>query len=137
MNPKQNNAPTPAESWRANLRGDLDEALRGQRPSWWWTGLAPQQCPGLTANGTLSSLPLPNLQSCTRASVRDYFDNTWALTELLFSALNAEASFYCPPYHQLRHPMVFYYCHPAALYINKLRVAGLSMRRSIPISSSC
>jgi 5-histidylcysteine sulfoxide synthase/putative 4-mercaptohistidine N1-methyltranferase len=125
MNPKQNNAPTPTEAWRSNLRGDLDEALSGPRPTWWWTGLSPQQCPGLTADGTLTSLPLPNLQSCTRASVRDYFDNTWTLTELLFSALNAETSFYCPPYHQLRHPMVFYYCHPAALYINKLRVAGL------------
>lgn len=30
-----------------------------------------------------------------------------------------------PPYHDLRHPMIFYYGHPAALYVNKLRVAGL------------
>lgn len=29
------------------------------------------------------------------------------------------------PYHQLRHPLVFYYGHPATLYINKLRVAGV------------
>ncbi len=29
------------------------------------------------------------------------------------------------PYHQLRHPMIFYYGHPAVLYINKFRVAGL------------
>lgn len=29
------------------------------------------------------------------------------------------------PYHQLRHPMMFYYGHPAVLYINKFRVAGL------------
>lgn len=29
------------------------------------------------------------------------------------------------PYHQLRHPMVFYYGHPAVLYVNKYRVAGL------------
>lgn len=34
-------------------------------------------------------------------------------------------AFYRPPYHNLRHPMVFYYGHPAALYVNKLRVAGL------------
>lgn len=43
---------------------------------------------------------------------------------------------YCPPpqgtdafvrqpYHQLRHPMIFYYCHPAVLYVNKFRVAGV------------
>lgn len=30
-----------------------------------------------------------------------------------------------PPYHDLRHPMIFYYGHPAVFYINKLRVAGL------------
>jgi hypothetical protein len=29
------------------------------------------------------------------------------------------------PWHQLRHPLIFYYGHVAALYINKLRVAGL------------
>jgi hypothetical protein len=29
------------------------------------------------------------------------------------------------PYHELRHPLIFYYGHPAALYVNKLRVAGL------------
>lgn len=34
-------------------------------------------------------------------------------------------AFYRQPYHQLRHPMVFYYVHPAVLYINKFRVAGL------------
>ena len=37
-----------------------------------------------------------------------------------------EASFYMQPYHQLRHPLVFYYGHPASLYINKLRVAGVT-----------
>ncbi len=30
-----------------------------------------------------------------------------------------------PPYHDLRHPLIFYYGHPAVLYVNKLRVAGL------------
>jgi hypothetical protein len=34
-------------------------------------------------------------------------------------------TFYRQPYHQLRHPMVFYYVHPAVLYVNKFRVAGL------------
>lgn len=29
------------------------------------------------------------------------------------------------PWHQLRHPLIFYYGHVAALYINKFRVAGL------------
>ena len=29
------------------------------------------------------------------------------------------------PYHHLRHPLIFYYAHPAVLYVNKLRVAGV------------
>lgn len=29
------------------------------------------------------------------------------------------------PWHQLRHPLIFYYGHVACLYINKFRVAGL------------
>lgn len=33
--------------------------------------------------------------------------------------------FYRPPYHNLRHPLIFYYGHPAVLYVNKLRVAGI------------
>ena len=91
-----------------------------------WTGLAPEECPGFLAEeGVLSSLPLPNLATCTRAQVRDYFHNTWCLTEVLFSGLRCEAAFYTAPYHQLRHPLVFYYAHPPALYVNKLRVAGL------------
>jgi hypothetical protein len=39
--------------------------------------------------------------------------------------LQGNDAFYRQPYHQLRHPMVFYYVHPAVLYINKFRVAGL------------
>ena len=93
---------------------------------WWWTGVAPQACPGWSdTKKHLSSLPLLNLETCTRREVLDYFDNTWTLTEQLFSALQHEASFYLQPYHQLRHPLVFYYGHPASLYINKLRVAGV------------
>lgn len=74
---------------------------------------------------TISSLPLPNLQTCTRQSVLDYFNNTWALTETLFSSLKVEDAYYRVPYHQLRHPMIFYYGHPAIFYINKCRLAGL------------
>lgn len=91
-----------------------------------WTGLAPVECPGfLPLEGALTSLPLPNLGSCSRDEVRDYFHNTWALTEVLFSGLRCQEAFYTAPYHQLRHPLVFYYAHPPALYVNKLRVAGL------------
>ena len=113
------------EPWRKNLRHELKAELTGPRPAWWWTGRSPQDCPGLQPDGTLTSLPLPNLATCTREQVLDYFDNTWTLTETLFSGLRGEEAFFRPPYHQLRHPMIFYFGHPPALYANKLRVAGL------------
>lgn len=71
------------------------------------------------------SLPLPDLYSCSRQQVLEYFKNTWALTEMLFSALKKEDAFYCLPYHQIRHPLIFYYCHVATFYINKCKLAGL------------
>ena len=36
-----------------------------------------------------------------------------------------EECFYRPPYHNLRHPFIFYYGHVAVFYVNKLRVAGI------------
>ena len=114
-----------AELWRNNLRGGLHTELTGLRSEQWWTGRKPQDCPGRQPDGTLTSLPLPHLASCTRQQTLDYFDNSWTLTELLFSSLQGEEAFFRPPYHHLRHPMIFYYGHPPVLYINKLRVAGL------------
>lgn len=101
--------------------------LAGDRPKDWWTGKPPLsgECPGMGTDGKITSLPLPDLSRCTRQQVQDYFDNTWTLNEVLFSALQGEAAFLRPPYHQLRHPMVFYYGHTVTFYTNKLRVAGL------------
>jgi 5-histidylcysteine sulfoxide synthase len=70
-------------------------------------------------------LKAPNLETCKRSEVKAYFDNGWLLTELLFAALTGEEPFYRPPYHGLRHPLIFYYVHPAVLFVNKLHVAGL------------
>eukprot|EP00240_Pyramimonas_obovata_P003370 CAMPEP_0118958176 /NCGR_PEP_ID=MMETSP1169-20130426/62490_1 /TAXON_ID=36882 /ORGANISM="Pyramimonas obovata, Strain CCMP722" /LENGTH=849 /DNA_ID=CAMNT_0006906289 /DNA_START=50 /DNA_END=2599 /DNA_ORIENTATION=+ len=117
--------PAREELWRSNLRNDasLSEVTR---PEWWWTGKKPQDSPGyIKEAGYLSSLPLPNLKTTTREQALQYFDNTWSITETLFSALVGEEPFYRPPYHELRHPLIFYYGHPAVLYINKLRVAGV------------
>ena len=103
--------------------------LTGKRTSEWWTGKAPLcgVCPGVAADGKIYSLPQLTWEgkSITKESLQAYFDNTWTLTEVLFSALQGEEAFSRPPYHDLRHPMIFYYGHPAALYVNKLRVAGL------------
>ena len=93
-----------------------------------WTGLEPQQSPGFDAErNCLASLKAPDLRergTKLRSSLEDYFENGWALTEVLFSSLRGPEAYYRPPAHGLRHPLVFYYGHPAALAVNKLRVAG-------------
>jgi hypothetical protein len=40
-----------------------------------------------------------------REDLLAYFDNTWALTEVLFAALQGPEAFYRAPYHELRHPL--------------------------------
>lgn len=117
-------APT-TEPWRRNLGRMADERLAGERGDWWWTGTHPMGCAGFMSDGALTALPQLDLARAERATVQDYFDNGWALTETLFSALRAEEAFYRPPGHRLRHPMIFYYGHPACLYVNKLRLAGV------------
>ncbi len=91
-----------------------------------YTGIPPVygQCPGVKADGTITSLPQVRLDSA-RQELLDYFNNSWTLTETLFSALASEEAYYLRPYHKLRHPMIFYYGHVVSVYINKLRVAGL------------
>ncbi|MCB0348740.1 MAG: 5-histidylcysteine sulfoxide synthase, partial [Bdellovibrionales bacterium] len=93
----------------------------------WWTGLAPKNCPGFDIVGqSLKALPLLNLQICSRQDIIDYFNNAWTLTELLFASLKTEQAYMRPPYHHLRHPLIFYYGHTAVLFLNKLRLAGLA-----------
>ncbi|MDX2094690.1 MAG: 5-histidylcysteine sulfoxide synthase [Alphaproteobacteria bacterium] len=91
-----------------------------------WTGLPPLPgvCPGVDAGGQIHSLPLLHL-GASRSQILDYFNNGWTITELLFSSLASTEAFYRRPYHQLRHPMIFYFAHPAVVYVNKLRVAGI------------
>lgn len=113
------------ERWQLNL-GQSTLYLGTPRHDSWWTGLSPENCPGFCRESRkLHSLPIPNLASCSRQDVLNYFNNSWTLTELLFSALQGDEPFYRPPYHSLRHPLIFYYVHPAVLYVNKLRLAGL------------
>ncbi|HYX38423.1 MAG TPA: hypothetical protein VE954_35420 [Oligoflexus sp.] len=112
------------EAWEQNL-GRCSPAF--PRDVSWWTGPNPEDkdCPGRTADGWIKALRMPNLASCKAAEVIAYFANGWVLTELLFASLIEEEAFYRPPYHGLRHPLIFYYVHPAVLYVNKLHVAGL------------
>eukprot|EP00730_Choanoeca_flexa_P002784 TRINITY_DN11172_c0_g1_i1.p1 TRINITY_DN11172_c0_g1~~TRINITY_DN11172_c0_g1_i1.p1 ORF type:complete len:843 (+),score=227.20 TRINITY_DN11172_c0_g1_i1:155-2683(+) len=114
------------DSWRVNCTGD-NAHLLGQRQDSWWTGKAPihNVCPGVNSDNIITSMPQPDLTKVTRQELRDYFDNCWTMTEVLFAGLQDEEPFYRPPYHNLRHPKIFYYAHPASLYVNKFRVAGL------------
>lgn len=117
-----NLAYTPHEPQPAHLPSNLFSNLEGQN---WWTGLSPEQCSGfLLRTRTLHASPLLNLEKATRQDILNYFNNSWTLTEVLFSGLRCEEAFIRPPYHELRHPLIFYYGHPAVLYVNKLRIAG-------------
>ncbi|XP_048394661.1 uncharacterized protein LOC125456049 isoform X2 [Stegostoma tigrinum] len=78
----------------------------------------------LTGKMCSTSLKPCNLETCTKEEILEYFENTYDLDETLFSALKDESSFYlCPD--RLRLPLIFYYCHPPVLYINKLLLTGL------------
>ena len=76
------------------------------------------------ASKPISSLKLLDIRA-GRDALLHYFDNTWALTETLFSALTSDEAYYLRPYHKTRHPLIFYFAHPVTFYINKLLVAGL------------
>jgi len=114
------------EDWMVNLRGE-DRWLASERSLDWYTGKAPIAglCPGVAADGTIHSLPMPNLGKVTRKQAQDYFDNSWTISEVLFAGFKGEEPFYRPPVHGLRHPQIFYYGHTPCLYVNKLRVAGV------------
>jgi len=72
------------------------------------------------------AISLPGLDiTAGRQALLDYFENTWKLTETLFSALVSEEAYFVRPYHKTRHPLIFYYAHPITFYVNKLLVAGL------------
>lgn len=118
---------TDTQTWKKNIEENPDPTLSGRRDDSWWTGLSPRDksCPGLDSSGCLRSLPMPVLTGLRKQELKDYFENGWSLTETIFAALQGPEAFYQPPRHGLRHPLIFYYAHPAVFYVNKLRVAGL------------
>eukprot|EP00062_Callorhinchus_milii_P022647 gi/632980654/ref/XP_007907155.1/ PREDICTED: uncharacterized protein LOC103188831 isoform X2 [Callorhinchus milii] len=82
----------------------------------------------LTGDFCLVSHAPCDLTSCTKQDILRYFENTYDLDETLFTAVRDDSSFYlCPD--RLRLPLVFYYCHPAVFYINKMMLAGLIKKR--------
>ena len=75
------------------------------------------------AERLISQVPV-SLSEQNREVVRDYFTNSWDIYEVLFSAIHSDESYYESP-DPLRNPLIFYYGHTAAFYINKLVMAGL------------
>lgn len=102
--------------WMKNLRGKDNEKFLGQRGDWWYTGKVPsaENLKKLSSHSThVSCLPQVTLKGVTEEQMRTYFENSWLQTEILFGSLQGEEAFYRPPYHHLRHPLIFYYGHPA------------------------
>jgi len=57
-----------------------------------------------------------------RAELRRYFHQTCELYDRLFGLIRDDASYY-DRHEPLRHPLIFYFGHPAVFYVNKL-IAG-------------
>ena len=66
-----------------------------------------------------------------RAEIRRYFLDAYSLFESLFDLLKDESVFYRQS-EPTRHPMIFYYGHTAAFFINKLLLAGVISERLQP-----
>ena len=54
-----------------------------------------------------------------REEIKQYFLHTYTLYEKLFDTINNDEAYYLRP-EPLRHPLIFYYGHTAAFFINKL-----------------
>ncbi|MGB1241136.1 MAG: 5-histidylcysteine sulfoxide synthase [Chitinophagales bacterium] len=72
----------------------------------------------------IDSLKAPKLSNLTKKDLKNYFNNTWELYEMLFSSIKSDETLFLSP-DPLRNPLVFYLGHTAAFYINKFRMAGL------------
>lgn len=101
-------------------RASREKGLGESRKAWTYKSFDPKS---LTVD-SLTYFPHCHLERTNRALTLEYFHNTWDLTETLFTGLKDDATFYAFP-DQLRRPLIFYFGHVAAVYINKLNLAGL------------
>jgi len=65
-----------------------------------------------------------SLKSTRRSDLKRYFEKTWALYEMLFASIRKKEHYYLAP-DPLRNPLIFYYGHTAAFYVNKLVLCGI------------
>jgi 5-histidylcysteine sulfoxide synthase/putative 4-mercaptohistidine N1-methyltranferase len=66
-----------------------------------------------------------------RAEILEYFHATYDLDERLYETLKEDATFYLRA-DRLRHPLIFYFGHTAAFFINKLVIARVIENRVNP-----
>lgn len=78
----------------------------------------------LTTTPTLKQQQPVRLDDLSAESLLAYFQHTWAVYDWLFSAIKEPTTYYTAP-DPLRNPLIFYWGHTAAFYINKLVAAGL------------
>jgi 5-histidylcysteine sulfoxide synthase/putative 4-mercaptohistidine N1-methyltranferase len=67
-----------------------------------------------------------------RAELRRYFHQTCELYDRLFALIRDDASYY-ERHEPLRHPLIFYYAHPAVFYLNKLTAGRYIPARLDPV----
>nr|MDA3852990.1 5-histidylcysteine sulfoxide synthase [Bacteroidales bacterium] len=70
-----------------------------------------------------------------KTEIRDYFLTTFALDEKIYETLKTDEAFFKRA-DPLRHPLIFYYGHTAAFYINKLILAKMIDARINPLFES-
>ena len=66
-----------------------------------------------------------------RAEIRRYYHQTSELYDRLFALIRDDASYY-ERHEPLRHPLIFYFAHPAVFYVNKLIAGRFIPRRLDP-----
>ena len=67
-----------------------------------------------------------------RAELRRYFHQTCEIYDRLFALIRDDASYY-ERHEPLRHPLIFYYAHPAVFYLNKLTAGRYIPERLDPV----
>ena len=66
--------------------------------------------------------------SAKKQELKNYFKQTWAEYEALFSLINDDKAYFLRP-EPLRHPLIFYFGHTATFYINKLLLGKFISKR--------
>ncbi|MCH7536084.1 MAG: 5-histidylcysteine sulfoxide synthase, partial [Bacteroidetes bacterium] len=72
----------------------------------------------------MESVKPVDLTANRNSDLMSYFVNSWEIYEMLFDSIGSSESYYLSP-DPLRNPLIFYWGHTAAFYINKFVVAGL------------